>query len=237
MDPPSLATNMTKKTTSTSNVPSSSITTNKVGNKGHHSSKSNSNSPQKNHLQSNNNGAILNSKHLHNQSNNKIPLKTKQPSHSESAGKDISNKSSGGTTDDSSGLMKKLFEAVQKQKESEKPTNSMQRTRKSTAPLPKIAAKPINSSENYAGAAFDRAPAATSFPIPSFIKSNSRTTVDDNTVSNFSTSCPLPSSPNLKTLSMSELFKSSDHQQTHQQSPQKNLENLTNDLRKILNLR
>lgn len=238
---------MTKKTASTSNVPQ---TGNKINANSQGGSKKQTKSPQKNKNNvsgvisgSSSSSNVLNSKHLHNHSTPKIKPKTKR------AESDQQSSHNGNTLEEieSNELMKKLFEAVQKQKATEN-GGGKPRSRKGTAPP-----RTINSSETYAGAAFDRAPAAASFPIPSFIKTP---TGSDSGVSNFSSSCPLPSSieskkmvspssPNLKTLSISELFKNEQQQQQQQipnqsepqaSSEQSKLQSLTNDLRKILNL-
>lgn len=154
--------------------------------------------------------------------------------------------------------MKKLFEAVQKQKANENSSNE-KRTRKGTAPVPKT----MNSSQTYAGAAFDRAPAATSFPIPSFIKTsasengacgpalssscptnlNFNITVNRNYSKSMDTSNNQNSKNNLKALSVTDLFKTFNAQSEEEENEvikpdeKKKLQSLTNDLRKLLNLR
>ena len=204
---------MTKKSTSSSNVPAQAKPA--VNNKP-------KSSPQKNNgnLHSNNgNGTVLNSKHLHNQLHQQ---KSKKPRDNENNCGGLQ----GGSTSD---LMKKLSEAVQKQQKDRDNTSSnhanVKRTRKGTAP-----AGIMQNNSAYAGAAFDRAPAVTSFPIPSFIKTT-------NNSASLSQSCPLPSSlesPSLKTVSISELFPA-DNSATN--SEKKKLDTLTNDLRKLLNLK
>ncbi len=235
---------MTKTTTSTSNVPQNSAKTN------NNSDKKSAKSPQKNKNSvsgSNSSSGVLNSKHLHNHSTPKIKPKTKRADpdqHSNCPPCDTNANIADGSNSESNLLMKKLFEAVQKQKAAETGTGKP-RSRKNTAPP--IVPRPMNSSETYAGAAFDRAPAATSFPIPSFIKTP--TSSESGRVTNLSTSCPLPStfepkkmpspsSPSLKALSISELFKTDQQQPQNQQqaAEQNKLQSLTNDLRKILNL-
>lgn len=220
---------MTKKSTSTSNVPNN-------GNNQHNSTPPKAKNTSKNHFQHQNqtgSSGIINSKHLHNQSHQQKPKNKKEAMSSDGINENL--------------LMKKLSEAVQKQKEKEKDYTAaeVKRTRKATAPLPKT----LNSTENYAGAAFDRAPAAESFPIPSFIKTGA---VETNSCGPaLSSSCPLPSlseasqsgSSKLKTLSISDLFKGNRNEVEPEQvnldekSEKKKLENLTNDLRRMLNLR
>lgn len=231
--------NMTKKIASTSNVPNNNSNSNinnhninntppkmKNNHKNHHSQ----------HQNPNQNG-IINSKHVHNQSHPQKPKNNKETT----SGLDGNNEN---------GLMKKLFEAVQKQKEKEKDSAGVEitkRTRKATAPLPKT----MNSSETYAGAAFDRAPAATSFPIPSFIKTGASETGGCGPA--LSSSCPLPgglnsneNEKNLKKLTLNDLFKTTksngkievfETKIPTEKNEKKKLESLTNDLRKILNLR
>lgn len=58
------------------------------------------------------------------------------------------------------------------------PLATEKRTRKASAPAPAPTQRPIKSSENYAGAAFDRAPSGTSFPIPSFVQKPSSAEMD-----------------------------------------------------------
>jgi hypothetical protein len=230
---------MTKKMTSTSNVPNSNNNNNNSGNIQQNSQTINTppkmKNTHKNHSQyqnqSNSNG-IINSKHLHNQSYQQIPKKQKESTVNDGNNENV--------------LMKKLFEAVQKQKENATSGGEVKRTRKSTAPLPKT----LNSSENYAGAAFDRAPAAASFPIPSFLKTRNSETGSCSPA--LSTSCPLPgfnetakdnsSSSHLKSLSITDLFQSrptdaETKSEKSDKSENKKLESLTNDLRRILNLR
>lgn len=224
---------MTKKTTSTSNVPG-----NNSGNIQQNNQTTNTppkmKNTHKNHSQFQNQSSssgIINSKHLHNQSHQQ---KQKQNiMKKETTVNDINNENV---------LMKKLFEAVQKQKERENAASGeVKRTRKATAPLPKT----MNSSETYAGAAFDRAPAAASFPIPSFLKTGNSQTGGDCSPA-LSTSCPLPgfnetakdNSNHLKSLSITDLFQSqADVETTSDKSEKKKLESLTNDLRRMLNLR
>lgn len=211
---------MTKKSASSSNVPQHGTTM--------------SSSKTKNSLHTNVGGShsgtgstVLNSKHLHNQSHQQKPHK---PRENETP-----------TGNNASELMKKLSEAVQKQqkeKESSGWNNSStsnvgdatekKRSRKGTAPagLSVIQNMTMQNNLTYAGAAFDRAPPATSFPIPSFIKPNRDSTL--------SQSCPLPTSlesSSLKTLSMSEFFPPAE------QKDKKKLDSLTDDLRKLLNLK
>jgi hypothetical protein len=224
---------MTKKSTSTSNVAN---TNNNNGNNQLNNTPPKAKNTSKNHFQTGSSG-IINSKHLHNQSHQQKPKNKKEAMSNDGINENL--------------LMKKLSEAVQKQKEKEKDFTGaeVKRTRKATAPLPKT----LNSSENYAGAAFDRAPAAKSFPIPSFIKTGVSETGSCGPA--LSSSCPLPSlsessptlsnsgSSKLKTLSISDLFKNNKSQEEPEQvkleekSEKKKLENLTNDLRRMLNLR
>lgn len=227
---------MTKKTTSTSNVPGNN---NNNGNNQQNSQTPNTppkmKNIHKNHSQFQNQSSssgIINSKHLHYQSHQQ---KQKNNKKKETPVNDGNNENV---------LMKKLFEAVQKQKEKEYSANGeVKRTRKATAPLPKT----MNSSETYAGAAFDRAPAATSFPIPSFLRTGDSETGGGGGCSPaLSTSCPLPgfnetakdNIHHLKNLSITDLFQSQENVETKSdKSEKKKLENLTNDLRRILNLR
>lgn len=205
---------MTKKSTSSSNAPAQAKPA--VNNKP-------KSSPQKNsgNLHSNNgNGTVLNSKHLHNQLHQQ---KLKKP-------RDNENNCGiqGGSTSD---LMKKLSEAVQKQQKETSNHANVKRTRKGTAP-----AGIMQNNSAYAGAAFDRAPAATSFPIPSFIKTTPASQSSGINSAALSQSCPLPSSlesPSLKTVSISELFPADNSTN----SEKKKLDTLTNDLRKLLNLK
>jgi hypothetical protein len=225
---------MTKKTTSTSNVPNSN--NNNSGNIQQSSQTINTppkmKNTHKNHSQfqnQSNSSGIINSKHLHNQSHQQKPKKQKETIVNDGNNENV--------------LMKKLFEAVQKQKENATSGGEVKRTRKSTEPLPKT----LNSSENYAGAAFDRAPAAASFPIPSFLKTRNDETGSCSPA--LSTSCPLPgfneaakdNSSHLKSLSITDLFQSQTDAVTKSEkndnSEKKKLEGLTNDLRRILNLR
>ena len=199
---------MVKKSTSSSNVPQQAK---------HSTPKSTKSSPQKNNSISgpHTGSTVLNSKHLHNQSHQQRPRDKESPS-----------VCSGPPND----LMKKLSEAVhkqQKEKESSggivSTSNANDATRKRTAPAGKM-----QNSTTYAGAAFDRAPAAKSFPIPSFIK------LAAPNAAALSQSCPLPSSlesPSLKTVSVSELFPRDPSNE------KKKLDILTNDLRKLLNLK
>lgn len=242
---------MAKKSTSTSNVPQSNQKSHENRGKSPQKEKGHSQSNLMNQSHGNASTAVLNSKHLHNQSAPKIKPKTKRtdPSLSKNSNNNSNNNNdnSSNASNTSNGseeslLMKKLFEAVQKQKIEENSSNKKPRSRKGTAPTSTSSqsAKPINSSETYAGAAFDRAPAATSFPIPSFVKA------PPSEKSSLSTSFPLPgalesktmnspTSPNLKPLSISELFKPEAAEPEAEQKIE--LESLTNDLRKILNLR
>lgn len=233
---------MKKKSSSSSNVPAQAKPASSTNNKP-------KTSPQKSNngsLHHGNGSTVLNSKHLHNQSHQQKSKKS-----------DNLNAQNGSASD----LMKKLSEAVQKQqKEKEKEQeyayntnihgaytynssstnnsgNITKRSRKGTAP-----AGIMQNNTTYAGAAFDRAPAATSFPIPSFIKSpNLKTTDPDNTNTTvLSQSCPLPSSlesPSMKTLSISELFPTEGGGGGGEVNEKKKLDSLTNDLRKLLNLK
>lgn len=217
---------MVKKSSSSSNVPHQP--TNSCGPKSKQPSPQKNNSSATTHNGPNNN-TVLNSKLLHNQSHQQ---KTKKPRDNEN--------SSVSSNNNTSDLMKKLSEALQKQ-QNEKDGNSTtsannasekKRTRKGSVPTGSM-----QNNTTYAGAAFDRAPAATSFPIPSFIKSTIPATSSPPSSSNsLSQSCPLPSSvesstASLKSLSISELFP------TEQNIEKKKLDNLTQDLRKLLNLK
>lgn len=216
-----------KKSTSTSNVPNSSNNNNTNGNiqqkdKPYYTPPKMKNT-HNNHSNQSNYSEIINSKHLHNQIYHQKPKKMKETTTNEGINENV--------------LMKKLSEAVQKKKEKD---NSF-RTRKSEAPFPKT----MNSSETYAGAAFDRAPAATSFPIPSFLKSGNSETSSCSPA--LSSSCPLPgfnetakANNNYKSLSITDLLQiKNDGQSTEksEKSEKKKLESLTNDLRRMLNLR
>lgn len=253
---------MTKKTGTTSNVPHSNPknTTSNNSSPG----KMNRSNSQNGFISSgngNSSSGVLNSKHLHNQNSHKPKPKSKRDELEPSMPINHVNGTSFKEPAGGSDLMKKLFEAVAKHKETEAAAKPP-RTRKGTAPLP----RKIDSSETYAGAAFDRAPAATSFPIPSFIKtdrnenqdgvlssscpvefmtstssnlncqtrpspsSNFPVSVSSAAPSAASSSSTVSTSPQLKSLSVSELFKSEQQQQNR-------LDALTNDLRKILNLR
>ena len=226
---------MPKKSTSSSNVPNSNSSTGVKVKSSLQKTGSGNNTPNSYPSA----GGIINSKHLHNQSHQQKVKNNRETSEQPSVTDNL--------------LMKKLFEAVQKQKAAESSTNE-KRTRKGTAPLPKT----MNSSQTYAGAAFDRAPAATSFPIPSFIKTGSSESGACGPA--LSSSCPIPgleameskqnssNSTNLKTLSVTDLFKASvvtckdteevaESSDKEQPEETKKLQNLTNDLRKLLNLR
>lgn len=219
---------------SSSNVPRHST--------GNSSSKTKSSSPQKpNSNSSLHSSTVLNSKHLHNQSHQQ----------NSSSQKPRDNENPGLTDNNCSELMKKLSEAVhkqQKEKESSgdggssgrrgnnsnsSTSNVMdatknRRSRKGTAPA---GVTLMQNSTTYAGAAFDRAPPATSFPIPSFI---AKSPPNSTSSALLSQSCPLPSSlesPSLKSLSISEFFPA------EQPKDKKKLDTLTEDLRKLLNLK
>jgi len=225
---------MIKKSTSTSNVPNNN---NNSGNIIQQNNQTNNTPPKmknnhKNHSNQSNSSEIINSKHLHNQIYQQKPKKMKEASVNEGNNENI--------------LMKKLFEAVQKQKEKE---NSSKTRKATTTPT-------MNSSETYAGAAFDRAPAATSFPIPSFLKPGNSEMSDSS--STLSSSCPLlglghghghgtgtgfnettatKEKINFKSLSITELFQIKNDVEITEKSEKKKLESLTNDLRRMLNLR
>lgn len=243
---------MTKKTAS--NVPASSSANSASNGTNNHTSASSSRRPHSTSSSSShsgNNSPFVNAKHLHAPLH---PHKSKQSRDSDAATRATSSENL---------LMKKLFEAVQKHKvvpEHEREPQQRQNPQKNQQqnlqqnqqqknqkkkPLkkpsvPASPARPINSSENYAGAAFDRAPAATSFPVPSFASSTS---------SVLSSSCPSDafslqqetkttvcfsgsSSSKLRALSVSELFKTEPSTDPQKQ----NLAAVTSDLRKLLNL-
>lgn len=224
---------MSKKTATSSS--SSNVPRHSTGN----SSCKTKSSPQKpNSNSSLHSSTVLNSKHLHNQSH-------QQKSSSQ---KPRDNENPGLNDNNCSELMKKLSEAVhkqQKEKESSadggsgrsgnnsSTSNAMdatenRRSRKGTAPA---GVTLMQNSTTYAGAAFDRAPPATSFPIPSFI---TKSPPNSTSSALLSQSCPLPSSlesPSMKSLSISEFFPAA------QTKDKKKLDTLTDDLRKLLNLK
>lgn len=239
---------MTKKTAS--NVPASSSANSASNGSNNHTSASSSRRPHSTSSSSShsgNNSPFVNAKHLHAPLH---PHKSKQSRDSDAAARATSSENL---------LMKKLFEAVQKHKvvpeherepqqrqnpQKNQQQNQQQKNQKKKPlkkpSVPASPARPINSSENYAGAAFDRAPAATSFPVPSFASSTS---------SVLSSSCPSDafslqqetkttvcfsgsSSSKLRALSVSELFKTEPSTDPQKQ----NLDAVTSDLRKLLNL-
>lgn len=249
---------MAKKTAS--NVPASSSAISASNGTNNHNGASSSRRPHSTSSSSSHSGnsPFVNAKHLHAPLH---PHKSKQSRDSDAATRATSSENI---------LMKKLFEAVQKHKvvpeherepqqrqNPQNPQNSQknqqqnlqqnqQQKNQKKKPLkkpsvPASPARPINSSENYAGAAFDRAPAATSFPVPSFASSTS---------SVLSSSCPSDafslqqqetkttvcfsgsSSSKLRALSVSELFKTEPSTDPQKQ----NLDAVTSDLRKLLNL-
>lgn len=225
---------MTKKSANNSNVPQQSTSTSNSSNSKTKNSSQKANSNLGSH--NGNSSTVLNSKHLQNHSH---PQKlSHKPRDNENPGLG------------SSELMKKLSEAVQKQqreKESSGGNNSgtssnkmeateKKRSRKGTAP-----AGVMQNNMTYAGAAFDRAPPATSFPIPSFIKPSSSSSIGNSGGGGggdtaLSQSCPLPTSmeisSNLKTLSISDFFPAADPPKD-----KKKLDSLTEDLRNLLNLK
>lgn len=239
---------MTKKTAS--NVPASSSANSASNGTNNHNGASSSRRPHSTSSSSShsgNNSPFVNAKHLHAPLH---PHKSKQSRDSDAAARATSSENL---------LMKKLFEAVQKHKvvpeherepqqrqnpQKNQQLNQQQKNQKKKPlkkpSVPASPARPINSSENYAGAAFDRAPAATSFPVPSFASSTS---------SVLSSSCPSDafslqqetkttvcfsgsSSSKLRALSVSELFKTEPSTDPQKQ----NLDAVTSDLRKLLNL-
>lgn len=225
---------MPKKSCSNSNVPNTTGSNSAKMKSSHKTSNTNNSSSSNN--TTNSSGGVINSKHLHNQSHLQQKGKNNRETCEQSTGTDNL-------------LMKKLFEAVQKQKSNES-YSSERRTRKGTAPVPRA----MNSSQTYAGAAFDRAPAATSFPIPSFIKTGTSENGSCGGPVTLSSSCPLPGVDRtdrnrLKSLSVSELFKTFKESESvteieaeisdnvEKPEERQKLQSLTNDLRKMLNLR
>lgn len=190
-----------KNKRSNSNVPSGGGVSQQPHQPATNMNTSHGNASSNNHKQSlqNSHVGVLNAKHLQNQTCKGIRKKNDVPSTSPS----------NSTENETSLLMKKLFEATQRQNQQQSQQQHQHHQQRnnvqinhhkgksySTSNSPKKnphsnsnSFKALGATDNYAGAAFDRAPSGTSFPIPSFAKSTKSINSEDSMVS---ASCPLP---------------------------------------------